>query len=151
MSRVVLEDRFGEFGAAFDTAVKEGILKTAGEARSLLAFTFPGTIGAAARVGPVEPLSEKGYRGSAYMADFRAVMLDKGTLGNRRGKLSARSARKDQWQVRRQTGTFTAHRRPEALEPGHGIEARGYTRQINQQLQQVFEKNLARAVSEVTE
>jgi hypothetical protein len=48
VSRIVVEDRFEQFGAAFDNAVKTGITETAREARAILALSFPGTIGAVA-------------------------------------------------------------------------------------------------------
>lgn len=146
MSRIIVEDRFEQFGAAFDNAVKTGITETAREARAILALSFPGTIGAAARVGPVEGLPLKGWRGSAYIADFRATILDKGTLGKHRGRL--KGTRRDTWSVRRPTGTVTAHRHTEALESG-GIAPRGYSRQVDQQIRPVFERNLARELAQL--
>lgn len=52
-----------------------------------------------------------------------ALFFDKGTLGNRRTRLSPRSRRRDAWPVKRASG-YTAHRRE--VTPGSGIKAENF-------------------------
>lgn len=140
MTRLVVEDRFAEFGQLFDSAVKQALEKAATETRPLVQAAEPGTIASHVKISAIEPVAGKGYRLFVYVDDFRAGILERGTLGKHVGKL--KRERKTSWQTKR----GAAHRHREALADG-GVAPRRYIARIGRQTKPILEQAVQRELS----
>lgn len=115
-ARVIVDDRFRQFGA--DT--QRGIERALGRAASITVAAARGA-GSEYQIGSIQGSIKatsahrirKGWRIFVYADDFRAILYEKGTYSRRRSKLSSRYHR-------------TAKAEAIAAEAGTGVKAQRF-------------------------